>query len=58
MSERAEWCRKKMTECQRLAMAASDPSFRQMYLDIAQQWRELAEQAERIAASQAARLCR
>jgi len=47
-----------MTECQRLAMAASDPSFRQMYLDIAQQWRELAEQAERIAASQAARLCR
>ena len=41
-----------MTECQRLAMAASDPSFRQMYLDIAGQWRELAEWEERLAAMQ------
>ena len=53
MSERAEACRKKVTECQRLAMAASDPAIRQMYLDIAQQWRELAEQAEYLAAIQA-----
>jgi hypothetical protein len=52
MSERAEACRKKVTECQRLAMATSDAAFRQMYLDIAQQWRELAEQAERVAAMQ------
>jgi hypothetical protein len=52
MSERAEACRKKVTECQRLARAASDPAIRQVYLDPAQQWRELAEQAEQIAAMQ------
>jgi hypothetical protein len=52
MSERAEACKKKVTECQRLAMAASDPAIRQMYLDLAQQWRELAEQAERLAVIQ------
>jgi hypothetical protein len=46
MSEMAEWCRKKMTECERLAMATSDDAFRQMYLDTAQQWRELAEHIE------------
>jgi len=52
MSERAEAYRKKMTECQRLAMAASDTTIRQIYLDLAQQWRELAEQAEQLAAMQ------
>jgi hypothetical protein len=52
MSERAEVCRKKVTECQRLAMATSDTAVRQMYLDLAQQWRELAEQAEQLAAMQ------
>jgi hypothetical protein len=52
MSERAEVCRKKATECQRLAMAASDPAIRQVYLDLTQQWRELADQAEQVAAMQ------
>ena len=52
MSERVEVCRKKVTECQRLAMAASDPAIRQVYLDLAQQWRELAEHAEQLAAVQ------
>ena len=52
MSERAEVCRKKVTECQRLAMATSDTAVRQMYLDVAQQWRELAELAEQLAAMQ------
>ena len=52
MSERAEVCRKKVTECQQLAMATSDTTIRQIYLDLAQQWRELAEQAERLAAMQ------
>jgi len=33
-------------------MAASDTTIRQIYLDLAQQWRELAEQAERLAAMQ------
>jgi hypothetical protein len=33
-------------------MAAPDPAIRQMYLDLAQQRRELAEQAEQLAAMQ------
>ena len=41
---------KKVTECQRLAMATPDTAVRQMYLDLAQQWRELAEHAEQLAA--------
>jgi hypothetical protein len=45
MSERAEACRKKATECQRAALAASDPNIRQMYFDLAKQWKELTEQA-------------
>jgi hypothetical protein len=52
MSERAEAYRKKVTECQRLAMAASDTTIRRIYLDLAQQWREPAEQAEQLAAMQ------
>jgi hypothetical protein len=51
LKKRAEACRKKITECQRLAMAASDPAIRQIYLDLAQQWRELAENAEWLAAT-------
>jgi hypothetical protein len=47
-----EACLKKVTECQRLAMASSDTTIRQIYFDFAQQWRELAEQAERLAATQ------
>ncbi|MGO9049115.1 MAG: hypothetical protein ACLQFW_19915 [Xanthobacteraceae bacterium] len=50
MSERAEACRKKMIECQRLALASSDTAVRQIYLDLADQWREMAEQIERLAA--------
>jgi hypothetical protein len=33
-------------------MAASDPATWQIYLDFAQQWRELAEHAEQLAAMQ------
>jgi hypothetical protein len=52
MSEPAEVCRKKVTECQRLATDTSDTTVRQMYLDLAQQWRELVEHAEQLAAMQ------
>ena len=52
MSERAEACRKKVTECQRLARPASEPAIGKAYLDLVQQWREIAEQAEQIAAMQ------
>jgi hypothetical protein len=43
-----------MTECQRFALATSDAAFRQMYLDIAGQWRELAEWEERLARDESA----
>ena len=45
MSERADACRRKVVECQRAALAAPDPNIRQMYLDLATQWKELAEYA-------------
>jgi hypothetical protein len=45
-------CRKKMAVCQRLAKATSDTAVRQMYLDLARQWYELAEHAEQLEAMQ------
>jgi hypothetical protein len=46
MSERREVCWKKVNECQRLALVASETAIRLMYLDLANQWRELAEYSE------------
>jgi hypothetical protein len=46
VSERAETCRKKVNECQALALVASDTEIRLMYLELATQWRELAEYIE------------
>jgi hypothetical protein len=43
MSERWEACWKKVNECQRLALVTPDTAIRLMYLDLANQWRELAE---------------
>jgi hypothetical protein len=43
MSERREVCWKKVNECQRLDLVASETAIRLMYLDLANQWRELAE---------------
>jgi hypothetical protein len=40
----AEACRRKAIECQRATLAAR-PNIRQMYLDLAKQWKELAEHA-------------
>jgi hypothetical protein len=45
-----------MTECRKFALATSDAAFRQMNLDIAEQWRELAEWEERLAATQSSGL--
>jgi hypothetical protein len=46
MSERAEACRKKALQCEQAAIIATDMGARLMYLDVARQWREMAEQAE------------
>ena len=48
MSERAEACRKKALQCEHAAIMAADTDARLMYLDIARQWREMAEQAEEL----------
>ncbi len=37
--------KKKAVECQRAALAAPGLDVRQMYLDLAKQWKELAEHA-------------
>jgi hypothetical protein len=46
MSEHAEHCRKKAAECERLAMLVTQDHLRKMYLDLARQWREMAQEAE------------
>ena len=46
MSERTEACRKKALQCEHGAIVATDMGARLMYLDMARQWREMAEQAE------------
>ena len=58
MSERIEACRRKAIECQRAALAAPDPNIRQMYLDLAKQWKELAEHAARLSGTDAVGLFR
>jgi hypothetical protein len=47
MSARAEECRKKAEEAEAMAATVRDWNAKQTYLEIARQWRESAEQAER-----------
>ncbi|HXB80809.1 MAG TPA: hypothetical protein VNX23_25945 [Bradyrhizobium sp.] len=44
--KRAEEYRKKAEEAEARAEATRDPNAKQAYLEIAQQWRQLAEHAE------------
>jgi hypothetical protein len=46
MSGRADKCRKKVNECQALALVTHDTEIRLMYLELAAEWRELAEYIE------------
>lgn len=48
MSERAEACRAKAQHCERAGSLAVTLDARLMYGDLAQQWRELAKQIERL----------
>ena len=55
MSERAEACRKKALQCEHAAIRTTDTGARLMYLDMARQWREMAEQAEELERRRVAR---
>ena len=44
--EQATACRKKAAECERRALLARDETYRRTYQELAQLWREMAEQAE------------
>jgi len=46
MNEQAKACRQKAEHCQRAGSLATTLDGRLMYADLAQQWRELAEQIE------------
>jgi muconolactone delta-isomerase len=49
MLDQAHACQVKAAECERAAVLASDEKLRQIYRDLAMQWREMARQAEVLA---------
>ena len=48
MANRAEECRRKAEQCEYSAKVATDLSAQIAYLEMARQWREMAEQTEAI----------
>ncbi|HEX8807870.1 MAG TPA: hypothetical protein VF760_02625 [Xanthobacteraceae bacterium] len=46
LAEQAAACRKKAAECDRRALLAQDETYRRTYRELAQLWREIAQQAE------------
>jgi hypothetical protein len=52
MVSRAELCLEKALECYRAAQRAQEKELKAMYLDLAKQWREMAEQVEMLERNQ------
>ena len=46
MDSRSQRYRECAVECERMASGVSDPAIKALYLDLAKQWRAMAEQAD------------
>ena len=48
MGERTDRCRENAVECRRMAMGVTDQTIRSIYLDLANEWTAMAEEAEEL----------